>query len=110
MTLFSEQDETEEVTESAQEAALDRVDAIAGRFEGRFVSVVRDKLVIISKSDEKCFYTLAKDAKLTCDGTVCNAEHLKRGIVVRVTTDHDDRYLVNAVECLENASEFADRS
>ena len=64
------------------------------------------KLVMANKEGKECSHTLAKDAKLTCDGTVCKAEDLKAGSKIRVTTKKDDRNVATGIECLEKHAEF----
>ena len=52
-------------------------------------------------------HTLATDAKLTRDGTHCNAADLKAGSKIRVTTKKDDRNVATVVEALDKHAEFA---
>ena len=42
-------------------------------FDGKIVSLTGDKLVMKNHEGKECSHTLAKDAKLTRDGTRCNA-------------------------------------
>ena len=43
-------------------------------------------------------HTVAKDAKVTCDGHASKAADLKAGTGVRVTTSKDDKNVATAVE------------
>ena len=79
-------------------------------FEGRIVSMTGDKLVMSSKEGTEYSHTLAADAKLTCDGTVCKAEALKPGHKIRVTTKHDERNVVTGIESLNKNANFAECS
>lgn len=67
-----------------------------------------DKLVMSSKEGTEYTHTLAQDAKLTCDGTVCKAEALKPGHKIRVTTIKDDRHVVSEIESLNKNANFAE--
>jgi hypothetical protein len=56
--------------------------------EGTVVKVADGKLTIEGAKDKKehsC--TIAKDAKITCDGKECKAEDLKKGVKVKVTVE-----------------------
>ena len=76
-------------------------------FDGKVVSMTGDKLVVANKEGKECSHTLAKDAKLTRDGTVCKAEDLKAGNKIRVTTKKDDRNVATSIESLDKHAEFA---
>ncbi len=76
-------------------------------FDGKVVSMTGDKLVVANKEGKQCSHTLAKDAKLTRDGTVCKAEDLKAGNKIRVTTKKDDRNVATGIESLDKHAEFA---
>ncbi|TXT22130.1 MAG: hypothetical protein FD138_3707 [Planctomycetota bacterium] len=77
-------------------------------FEGRIVSMTGDKLVMSSKEGTEYTHSLAKDAKLTCDGTVCTAETLKPGHKIRITTIKDERRVVSEIESLNKNANFAE--
>jgi len=76
-------------------------------FDGKVVSMTGDKLVVANKEGKECSHTLAKDAKLTRDGTVCKAEDLKAGNKIRVTTKKDDRNVATNINSLDTHAEFA---
>jgi hypothetical protein len=66
--------------------------------DGKVVSVVGDKLTTTcSKGDQHC-HTVAKDAKVTCDGHASKAADLKAGTTVRVTTSKDDKNVATGVD------------
>ncbi len=66
--------------------------------EGKVVSVTGDKLTTTcSKGNEHC-HTVAKDAKVTCDGKDSKTTDLKVGSCVRVTQKSDDKTVATAVE------------
>jgi hypothetical protein len=79
-------------------------------FDGKIVSMKGDKLVMAGKDGKEYSHTLAKDAKLTCDGTVCKADQLKTGDRIRVTTKKDDRNVATSVESLYKNTEFSQAS
>ena len=66
--------------------------------EGEVVSVVGDKLTTTCSEGHQHCHTVAKDAKVTCDGKASKAADLKAGICVRVTEDKDDKSVATAVE------------
>jgi hypothetical protein len=57
-------------------------------------------------------HTLAKNVKVTCDGTACEPDQIKVGSTIRVTTKQhdDDEALVTSVESLDEERDFATRS
>ena len=55
--------------------------------EGKVVKVVKDKLTIVDKDKKEHSCTVAKDAKITCNGKVCKLEELKEGVSVKVTVE-----------------------
>ena len=75
-------------------------------FEGKVVSMTGNKLVMSSQAGTESSHTLATDAKLTCDGTVCQAEDLKAGNKIRVTTQKDDRNVATSIESLSQQADF----
>lgn len=73
-------------------------------FDGKVVSVTGVTLVTSSMQGKEYSHTLAKDAKLTCDGADCKVEDIKVGSTIRVTTSKNDHDVATGVESLdENA-------
>ena len=66
--------------------------------DGKIVSVTGDKLVMSNHEGKECCHTVAKDAKLTRDGTECNRADLKVGSKARVTTKKDDHNIATGIE------------
>ena len=97
----------EEKKVPACETAMPKNEAAANTHDGKFVSIAGNTLVMTSKDDQQHSHTLAKDAKLTCDGAVCKAEGLKAGSKIRVTTKKDDRNVATCIELLDKKTEFA---
>ena len=98
----------EEKTVAPQDAAIQEQKRSSNTFEGKIVSMTGDKLVMTNKKGKEYSHTLAKDAQVVCDGTVCKAEDLKVGSRLRVTTQKDDRNVVTGIECLDKNAEFAE--
>lgn len=91
-----------------KDAAIPRKKSAPRTFEGHIVSLTGDKLVMSSKEGTEYTHTLAKDAKLTCDGAVCTAETLKPGHKIRITTIQDERRVVSGIESLNKNANFAE--
>ena len=66
--------------------------------EGKVVSVTGDKLTTTCSEGHQHCHTMAKNAKVTCDGHASKAADLKAGTCVRVTTKKDDATVATAVE------------
>ncbi|QJW95176.1 hypothetical protein [Frigoriglobus tundricola] len=65
--------------------------------EGKVVSVAGDKLTTTCSQGQQHCHTVAKDAKVTCDGKASKAADLKTGTEVRVTCHKDDKSVATAV-------------
>jgi len=66
--------------------------------EGKVVNVTGDKLKTTCSEGKEHLHTVAKDAKVTCDGHDSKTADLKVGTPVRVTTHKDDKNVATAVE------------
>ena len=66
--------------------------------EGTVVSVIGDKLTTTCSEGKQHCHSIAKDAKVTCDGKAGKAADLKAGTHVRVTAPKDDKTVATAVE------------
>ena len=66
--------------------------------DGKVVSMAGDKLTTTCSEGKQHCHTVAKDAKVTCDGQASKAADLKAGTGVRVTTGKDDKSVATAVE------------
>jgi hypothetical protein len=84
----------------AQGAADSKKQPMSNVFDGKVVSLAGNKLVMRNKEGTAYSHTLAKDAKLTWNGKSCNADDLKAGTEIRVTTKKDDRNVATGIECL----------
>jgi hypothetical protein len=89
--------------------ATNRNESPANTFDGKVVSITGDQLVMTNGQEKEYALTLAKDARLTCDGTVCEADKLKVGSRIRVTTKKDVPNSVTRIESLHKDTEFARR-
>jgi hypothetical protein len=92
---------------TSHDTAMPKHEAAANTHDGKLVSITGNTLVMTSKDDKQHTHTLAKDAKLTCDGAVCQAAGLKAGSKIRVTTKKDDRNVATCIESLDKKTEFA---
>jgi hypothetical protein len=66
--------------------------------DGKVVSMTGDKLTTTCSEGKQHCHTMAKGAKVTCDGQAAKAADLKAGTQVRVTTRKDDKSVATAVE------------
>lgn len=73
-------------------------DSPAKTHEGKVVGMTGDKLTTTCDSGKQHCHTVAKDAKVTCDGQASKAADLKAGTTVRVTTHKDDKTIATAIE------------
>lgn len=78
----------------------------AGSFEGKFISIVGNRLEVESDHAKKGSYALASDALMTCDGKVSKGESLKAGHRVRVTTQKGNSNMVTGIEWLSKTRSF----
>lgn len=66
--------------------------------DGTLVSVDNDKLTTTCSQGRKHTYTLAKGAKILCDGKSSKTSEMAPGNHVRLTVHKDDQTLATAVE------------
>jgi hypothetical protein len=66
--------------------------------DGKVVSMAGDKLTTTCSEGKQHCHTVAKDAKVTCDGQASKTADLKAGTQVRVTPHKDDKSVATAVE------------
>jgi len=90
---------------ATQDTATNNKESCANTCEGTVVSLTGNRLVMTDKEGKKYAHTLAKDAKLICEGKVCQAEDLKAGSKIRVTTHSDDRNVAIGIESLDKHAE-----
>ncbi len=65
--------------------------------DGKVVSVAGDKLTTTCSQGKEHCHTMAKGAKVTCDGKAAKAADLKPGTDVRVTCHKDDKTVATAI-------------
>ncbi len=73
-------------------------DAPAKKHDGKVVSVAGDKLTTTCSEGKTHSHTIAKDAKVTCDGKDIKAAELKAGTPVHVTRHKDDKNVATAID------------
>lgn len=76
----------------------------------KVVSVVGDKLTTECGGGNEQTYTVAKDAKVTCDGQASKAADLKAGTDIRVTPCKDDKNLARMIELGKAINAMASKS
>jgi CTP-dependent riboflavin kinase len=101
-------------TTDADKSMANRVEALVKNREfagisrdGQVVSVNEKQLVMIDKANKKeqtC--TFAADAKITCDGKLCKAADLKRGMKVRVTSESAAPHAATRIEAIDKNLDF----
>jgi hypothetical protein len=102
MSIFDEEQKV-----SPDDTTISRKECSPNTFEGEVLGVTGNKLVMKNQLGKQYSHTLADDAKLTCDGTICQAEDLKSGTKIRVTTKQNDRRVATSIEALNKNTEFA---
>jgi hypothetical protein len=86
--------------------AIDKNPLFANMYEGKFVSISDNKLVMTNKEGQEYSPLLADDAKVTCDAKACKASDLQPGMAVRVTTMKNDKNAVIRIEAIDKNAEF----
>lgn len=67
-----------------------------GPVEGTVVKAADGKLTIEGKDKKEHSCTVAKDAKISCDGKACKLDDLKKGVKVKVTVEKDMAVKIDA--------------
>ena len=75
--------------------------------EGTVVSFIGNNLVTTCSEGKEHSHTVAADANVTCDGTVCRTQDLKPGAKLRLTTKSDDIHMATRIESLHKHVNFA---
>ena len=83
---------------ASHDAANNQQNPPAHQHDGKVVSLAGDKLTTTCSEGKQHCHTMAKDAKVTCDGKPGKAADLKAGTHVRVTTHKDDKHLATAID------------
>lgn len=76
--------------------------------DGKLVSIANSKLAMTNSKGEEITFSIAKDAKLNCDGTTCKSSDMKPGTRIRVTLCNDDPHVANCVEAIDKTTKFAE--
>jgi|688.fasta_scaffold2465205_1 hypothetical protein len=75
--------------------------------DGKLMKVSGDKLTSTTAKGDEHTYTVAKDAKVTCDGKDSKTSDLKTGATIRMTICKDDKNKVTAIDCGKHIPELA---
>jgi hypothetical protein len=70
----------------------------SNKLEAKVDSVQGDKLNTTCAQGNQHCHTVAKDAKVTCDGKASKTADLKAGTCVHITPHKDDKNVATAVE------------
>ena len=70
----------------------------SNKHEGKVVSMSGEKLTTTCSQGKEHCHTIAKDARVTCDGQASKAADLKAGTHVRVTTKKDDKSVATSID------------
>lgn len=71
----------------------------ANSCDEKLVKLSGDKLTSTSGEGDEHHYTVAKEAKVTCDGKNAKLSDLKLGSTIRMTLCEDDKNKILAVDC-----------
>lgn len=85
-------------------------EACSKTHEGKVVSVIGDKLTTTCSEGHQHCHTMAKDAKVTCDGKASKAADLKAGTCVRVTEHKNDKNVATAVDSGKHIPEMTHKA
>ena len=75
--------------------------------DGKVVSISGNKLVTTCHEGKEHSYTVATDAKVTCDGVACKTHDLEAGAKIRLTTKSDDKNIAIKIDSLKKHVDFA---
>jgi hypothetical protein len=75
--------------------------------DGKLVKVAGDKLTSTCAKGDEHHYTVASDAKVTCDGKTSKTSDLKAGSTIRMTMAKDEKNKVTAIDCGKHIPELA---
>ncbi len=75
--------------------------------DGKLVKVAGDRLTSTCAKGDEHHYTVAADAKVTCDGKASKSSDLKAGSTIRMTMSKDDKNKVTAIDCGKHIPELA---
>jgi hypothetical protein len=76
-------------------------------YDGTIVSLSGTELVMSGHDNKEHSHTVALDAMVTCDGTVCRTEDLKTGAKIRLTIKTDEKHMATKIESLDKQPAFA---
>jgi hypothetical protein len=93
---------------AAQKLGGKKADTVAGKsHEGKVVSIAASKLVMTNmEGEEEQAHALAAGVMITCDGKVCQANDLRPGMRVRVTTENAEPHAATRIEAIDNSRDF----
>jgi hypothetical protein len=84
--------------------------ASADIHDGKIISMTDDKLTTTCGAGKQHCHTVAKDAKVTCDGKAAKTADLKAGMQVKVTIDQNDAEVATHVDCCKQTPAAAKKA
>ncbi len=78
--------------------------------DGKIIGMTDDKLTTTCGAGKQHCYTVAADAKVTCDGKAAGTAELKAGMQVKVTTDKNDGNVATHVDCCKQTPAAAKKA
>ena len=82
-------------------------DTAESTHDGKFVSLVGEKLEMTNAKGKEHSHMLAVGAKVTIDGNESKATDLKAGMKIRVTTHNNDKKVATHIEAIDQNESFA---
>ena len=78
-----------------------------GCCDGRVVEVSGNRLTSTCSKGDQHHYTVAKDAKITCNGKAGSLNDVEEGATIRMTMCQDEQNKVTAIDCGRHIPELA---
>ncbi len=90
-----------EIRQTRKEADMktEKTQVAANSCDGKLVNIKGDKLTSTCAKGHDHHYSLAKDAKVSCDGKDSSLADLKVGSTIRMTMSKDDKSKIMAIDC-----------
>jgi hypothetical protein len=87
--------------------AIDKNETFANTHDGTLVSITSGRLVMTDKDGKEHSHSVAEYATVTLDGKAGEAEDLKAGMKIRVTTKKTDEGVVIGIEAIDKIADYS---
>jgi hypothetical protein len=77
--------------------------------DGIVVEISGDQLISTCSEGDEHHYTVAKDARITCDGKESDLADLEEGATIRMTLCEGDESTITAIDCGDHIAELDTR-